>query len=298
MTDNRTRSYVFTINNYTEEDEHQCWALAYEFGGIKYIVVGKEIGEGGTPHLQGYVHFKNKISLKQLSDFLPRGRLAVRHGTHKQASDYCKKDGDYWEWGTLPVDDCGAAGRDSMEALMSETMECIRQGDYLSIPMAATHFIKAAEYRFLKEQEQNRDLSTMDYTDEDTPHEWIWGCTGTGKSKYVDELKKAGASVYKKTRNKWWNGYINQEIVHIDEMGPKQVEMGSNLKEWVDRYAFNAETKGGMMMIRPKKIIVTSNYRIEEVFPDPADHLPLKRKFKVRHFLGTLGVDFMQVDNS
>jgi len=39
-------------------------------------------------------------------------------------------------------------------------------------------------------------------------------------------------------------------------------------------------------MIRPKKIIVTSNYTIEECFPNVQDHLPLKRRFKVKHFPG------------
>lgn len=277
----RYRDYVFTVNNYTDEDEHQCWALPWEAKDCRYIVVGKECGESGTPHLQGYIAFKEKKSLKQLQEFFPSAHFEPRKGTPTQASDYCKKDGDFFEWGNIPHDSPAAGGAAAMEELMAAAVECIRQGDYKSVPMAATHFIKAAEYRVLKEQEQERDLSTMTHSDEDTPHLWIYGATGRGKSRYVDRLKQSGKSVYKKPRNKWWNGYVNQDIVHIEELGPKECQhLGAFMKEWCDRYEFNAETKGAMMRIRPKKIIVTSNYSIKECFPEEQDHLPLLRKMR------------------
>lgn len=279
----RYRDYVFTVNNFSEEDEQQCWALPWECKDCRYIVVGKEVGESGTPHLQGYISFKQPKSLKQLKDFFPTAHFEPRKGTPSQAAEYCKKDGDFFEWGEIPMDNVakGLAGAAAMEQLMADTLECVRQGDYKSIPVAATHFIKAAEYRVLKEQEQERDLSTMNYDDDNTPHQWIYGATGRGKSSYVDRLKNAGYTVYKKQRNKWWNGYVNQDIVHIEELGPRECQhLGAFMKDWVDRYAFGAETKGGTMEIRPKRIICTSNYSIKECFPEPQDHLPLLRKMR------------------
>jgi len=60
--------------------------------------------------------------------------------------------------------------------------------------------------------------------------------------------------------------------------------MVHHLKKWVDRYKFLAETKGSSMIIRPEKVIVISNFSIEECFSNPMDVAPLKRRFKIIHF--------------
>lgn len=58
--------------------------------------------------------------------------------------------------------------------------------------------------------------------------------------------------------------------------------MGFHLKRWADRYKFPAEVKGGnVKCIRPKLIIVTSNYDITEIWKDDPNTLnPLLRRFK------------------
>jgi len=69
----RTLSYCFTLNNPTEEEVAQV-----ELIPCKYMVYGREIGECGTPHLQGYVHYRNAKSLKAAKNDLPRAHLEVR----------------------------------------------------------------------------------------------------------------------------------------------------------------------------------------------------------------------------
>jgi len=48
--DRKFRNICFTLNNYSEEDYKNL--LNHE--KFKYVIIGIEIGEGGTPHLQGY----------------------------------------------------------------------------------------------------------------------------------------------------------------------------------------------------------------------------------------------------
>ena len=51
----------------------------------------------------------------------------------------------------------------------------------------------------------------------------------------------------------------------LDDIHPKWSEK-EHLKNWADLFPFVAETKGGSMLIRPARIVVTSNYTIQQVY--------------------------------
>lgn len=55
------------------------------------------------------------------------------------------------------------------------------------------------------------------------------------------------------------------------------------LKAWGDRYEFRAETKGSSLTIRPKAIVVTSNWSIRDCFPERQDYEAIERRFRVIH---------------
>lgn len=94
-----SRRYCFTLNNWTPQEET---ALA-DLDHVKYLVYGRETGESGTPHLQGFVIFDNSISLQVAKQRIGnRAHLEVARGKSSQAADYCKKDGDFVEYGELP----------------------------------------------------------------------------------------------------------------------------------------------------------------------------------------------------
>lgn len=281
----RVRGWVFTKNNYDDGDIDQVYALQAETC-VQYAVVGMEVGESGTPHLQGYLYFKEKKSLAQVCGYFPGCHAEERRGTHKEASDYCKKDGVFFECGKLPADDCGAAGKEAMAALMQRTMECVRDGDYKSIPFEATHFIKAAEYRVLKEEQQERNLDTIEVP-LDQVNFWYYGAAGTGKSR---KAREDNPGAYLKMCNKWWDGYRGEDVVLIEDFDKAHSVLCHHLKIWADRFNFNAEIKGGSLRIRPKSIIVTSNYHPRDIWTDvDGDLNPILRRFKVVHFLGNVG---------
>ncbi len=69
----------------------------------------------------------------------------------------------------------------------------------------------------------------------------------------------------------------------IDELGPNQIS-ACNMKKWADRYPVKVEAKGIQMDIRPKRIIVTSNYAIDECWENQRDIDAIKARFKIHHF--------------
>jgi len=100
----RAKRWVFTLNNYTEEE---LLALHHIDGHVDYLVFAKEVGENGTPHLQGYVCFPDQKRLNAVKEILGnRCHVEVSRGTPDQASKYCKKPttlaSDIYEYGTLP----------------------------------------------------------------------------------------------------------------------------------------------------------------------------------------------------
>ena len=88
------RKWCFTINNYIEEDEQN---LLDELTPDKvvYAIVGREKGESGTPHLQGYVYFKRRLKMSTAKATLGKtARLEPARGTPEQNEQYCSKDGE------------------------------------------------------------------------------------------------------------------------------------------------------------------------------------------------------------
>jgi len=85
--DKKHNYWCFTLNNYTEAEIDRLKNIP----NVTYLVFGKEVGDSGTPHLQGYIEFKNGRYFSGLKKFNKRIRWGIRRGTSHQASMYCKK---------------------------------------------------------------------------------------------------------------------------------------------------------------------------------------------------------------
>ncbi len=55
---NPAKAWCFTLNNYTENELGALVQLFSTLTDKYYYIVGEEIGEQGTPHLQGYIEKK------------------------------------------------------------------------------------------------------------------------------------------------------------------------------------------------------------------------------------------------
>lgn len=99
---NPAKRWCFTINNYTDAEQ---LSLRNAGDTFSYLVFGREVGESNTPHLQGFFILATKLRLRQVKQLagLGRAHLEVSRGTPQEASQYCKKDGDFEEYGSLPA---------------------------------------------------------------------------------------------------------------------------------------------------------------------------------------------------
>lgn len=97
------KNWCFTLNNWTQPEYDHIVEYANSCSDCIYFVAGREVGDSGTPHLQGFICFGSRRSLNAVKSALSaRMHLEVARGTPEEASVYCKKDGDYVEYGTLP----------------------------------------------------------------------------------------------------------------------------------------------------------------------------------------------------
>lgn len=270
----RARDYCFTLNNYTQEQYNEV--LLWD---CKYLVVGREIGESRTPHLQGYVSFENSKTLTALKKLGSTIHWEKRRGTPTEASDYCKKDDvAFYEKGVMPLS--SAQKGEAEKARWDAAFDSVASGNLDSVPKdILCNHLKSIEYAVNRVRVSKRKLETLEGEME---HEWYVGETGSGKSRQA-RLENPGAYI-KDPQSIWWNDYEGQEVVIIDDFDKFQVKQGGDMKRWLDRYPFQAQVKGGQMLIRPRKLIVTSQYKPCEIWDDERTVDAVMRRVKVKVF--------------
>jgi Putative viral replication protein len=99
----RAKNWCFTLNNWTPADIDR---LSGPLDGVVYLVFGKEVGASGTPHLQGTVCFQSRKRRSQVITIIGQAHFTVTRSL-PQSIDYCKKDGDFLEFGLAPQEKNG-----------------------------------------------------------------------------------------------------------------------------------------------------------------------------------------------
>ena len=275
----RYRAWCFTLNNYTQVDEDHIQSIVKN--QARYIVYGREIGpENGVPHLQGYIYFDHAKQRKAVARLLPKAYLTVANGTAEQSRVYCtKQDDDFYEFGVIPMERSvaqrkGGAGN---AARYAKAIESARNNDMESVERDDPQLFLLHGVRL-----ESLYTPTAVPLDGELLHEWWVGPSGTGKSRLLWELYP---NHFSKNKNKWWDGYKREDVVAIEEWAPKNDVSTDNLKIWADRYPFRGEVKGSHLgNIRPKKLIVLSNYTPQQCFLNQEDLGPMLRRFTVIHF--------------
>lgn len=277
---NRAKRWCFTLNNYTTEEEHNIQQIDCE-----YLIYGHEVGENGTPHLQGYITFSTRKSFNTMKRLIgDRAHIEVARGKVQDNIDYVtKQDHDhYFVKGEAPAES-SERGAEATKRKWEEARKAAKEGRFEDIPSDLWIRYRNS-WKNEYQEEVNRNVTEIKDFNLKEHFYWIYGPTGTGKSHLARALAKRldpDNEPYLKSINKWWGGFKGQKVTLIEEASPESVKFLANLfKQWCDKWPFPAEVKGGAFEngIRPDYIIITSNYSIMECFPNEEDYLPMKRR--------------------
>lgn len=253
------RRFAFTLFNFSEQNKEKIKQLSDHF---IYAVVGEETCPStGRKHLQGFIHLKNPWRFGRIKKELGNDiHIEPAFGTDEQNRQYCIKEGNYFEIGEIKQQN---AKRIKHEYNVDEVAEDIIRGVPLKevITKYPGSFLKwghnMAKLDYLFNQPKSRDFKTEVY--------YYYGEPGVGKSRRAkEEAESTNEDIYYKSRGQWWDFYDNQENVIIDDFYG-WIPYDEMLKI-CDRYPYQVPIKGGYKVFNSKRIWITSNKPLEEIY--------------------------------
>lgn len=263
----RSRGWTLTINNWTQDQYDNFMKKAED---CQYAVVGKEVGENGTPHLQAYVYFDNARHFDSVRKMFPGAHIEAAKGNAKQNDDYCSKDGDVERVGTMPKQG-KRSDIDQVRDILAET------GSMSQVVQQASSYqaCKMAEM-VLKYNEEPRPYGRRQVI-------WHYGATGVGKTY---EAYKAHPDIFVPISFKWWDGYDGQKVVLLDDIRGDYCKFHEILMLTGER-PFRVETKGGSRQAIYDVIYITSPYHPNDLWQTVEDKSQLlDRISEIKHFSG------------
>lgn len=248
LRDNRPhKAWVFTRNNFTEKDKDLLKGLEKN-----YLVFGEEIGESGTPHLQGYITFKNGYRFTALSKILHGFHIEPRKATEQLAANYCMKGANVFK-------EDNRKKQGSRTDLRVATELAIKEGRSALLTDMPWMYVKyhAGFDKLVLMKSRTRTWKTKVY--------WIYGPTGAGKSRFVFEKYANDALWVSSGTLRWFDGYEDQKTILLDDFRADQITF-SLLLRLFDRYTLQMPVKGGFRQILAEEIYVTCPSSPEVMF--------------------------------
>lgn len=270
------RRFTFTLNNWTDEEYKQVT----EFN-CKWMIVGKEKGKEGTPHLQGAVVIGRAMdfaTLKRNPGFR-RAHIEPMKGSVDQNINYCsKEDSNPFTKGDPP-----APGKRNDIHRVLEELKDGRLLDEIVKEMDVELVAPIVRY-----QKGFTFVETVLTSERETPPIviWVYGSTGTGKTRGVRELSKSLGCPrpwMSSGELRWFTGYSNQSCCILDDLRTRHAKFEFLLR-LLDRYPVDVEIKYGSKHWRPKFIFITAPKSPREMWSlrTEEDVLQLERRITAR----------------
>jgi len=232
------KTWMYTLNNWTDEE---LIDLLPENLECSKHVCGSEVGEQGTPHLQGRITFRKTYTFNMWKKLNPR--LSVRKARYVECN-YERKEGNV----LIDFDNREQGKRSDLDA----GCDIIKRGGSMrevadSVPGTFVRYHKG--FMALKCQliVPRNEVPTVTV---------FYGKTGSGKSRAARVATDADRYVWFPQMGKWFDGYVGQSDIIMEEFRG-QLPLGM-LLSLLDRYDCKVEYKGGIMEFAATNIVITS----------------------------------------
>lgn len=257
MSGPRSRAWCFTLNNYPDGFipilQGKLDAQYARKRIIKYVFQA-EVGDSGTPHLQGHIRFANQ----RRGDFVTRFVSAPEQQAHTEPADgsdasnwiYCTKDKGRTAG---PFTQGHYDTKQGREGALTVALRCKRKRD-----VAEEHpevFVKyhrgldALYAERLRKRARTRETPVVCV---------LCGDPGVGKTRWIyDHFPHDDVYVYTHDKAEWWDGYEGERVVVFDDYyGELRY---ARMLQLLDRYPVRLPVKGGFTWLNAERIFLTSN---------------------------------------
>lgn len=217
---------------------------------VSFFVFQGEIGESGTPHIQGYVEFTGPQRVGACTKILGgHAHVEVRWGTQQQAIDYCTKDGGVTcaiqEGEKAPGQGIRGDVKALHVALAGGASEATIADEHFSLYMR--YHTGIAKYRLLKSVARS----------ERTPLHVFIGPTGTGKSYAAARISGGPGDHFYFDTWPWFDGFSGTQGIIFDEFcGGIPF---NRLLCLLDENPVRVQTKGGYVQFNPAFLAICTN---------------------------------------
>lgn len=260
---------MFTMYPDEGKAEHISWPLSDKHLGplsawfnqtecVRYVVYQLErCPTTGRLHLQGYLQLKEHQHLSFVRKLL-RADFRIRRGTHKEARDYCTKEGRIlgpWELGEA----VGQGKRSDLVAIYDDIKARKTDLEILERDPRSARFERAINFmRFkLDEKKSDRQIQGVRVIS-------IYGPPGTGKTYAAINFVAQGTDYYiaecpsQKGQKLWFDGYGANQTLILDDFNHEFCQLQFLLRV-LDKYKLKVEVKGGHVWACWTTVVLTSN---------------------------------------
>lgn len=248
--------WSWTWNNYTQDDEYYLADMVLQ-KTVKFAIWGYEVGEQGTPHLQGYIEFKKRISFELVRKKFRNNHIEPARSDKAANIKYCTKD---WTNECVFVHGDIATKQGSRNDIKA-VKDMLDNGKRLEdvckeYPEVLCKYPNGIKMLNVYSQKPRTQPPRVVY---------IHGPPGAGKTRLAMTYS---SDIYTVDNPKFWDGYEQQHVVLFDDIKKPFLKdfTFTQLLRVCDRYPCRVNIKGGSAIFNSPIIVFTADRSIESLF--------------------------------